>query len=129
MSARSCGCSGHAKYQMQIASGHAGSPPMYTAAIVACSGELFRDSLGTFTGTPMTTVHTFVSGIYARTIAIVALCVLSHCACAQPWQPMRPVALVVGATPGGSLDLTARLLQRIFDQQKLVPTPVIVLNK
>jgi tripartite-type tricarboxylate transporter receptor subunit TctC len=37
--------------------------------------------------------------------------------------------LVVGATPGGSLDLTARLLQRIFEQHKLVPTSVVVLNK
>ena len=48
---------------------------------------------------------------------------------AQSWQPTRPVALIVGATPGGSLDLTARLLQRLFDQHKLVSTPVVVLNK
>jgi putative tricarboxylic transport membrane protein len=50
-------------------------------------------------------------------------------ASAQTWQPSRPVALVVGAAPGGSIDLTARLLQRTWDQQKLVPTPVIVINK
>ena len=54
---------------------------------------------------------------------------LANLASAQTWKPTRPVALVVGATPGGSLDLTARLLQRIMDQQKLVPTPVVVLNK
>ncbi len=48
---------------------------------------------------------------------------------AQAWKPTRPVVLVVGATPGGSLDLTARLIQRLADQQKLVPTPIVVLNK
>lgn len=50
-------------------------------------------------------------------------------ASAQSWKPVRPVALVVGAAPGGSIDLTARLLQRAWDQQKLVPTPVVVVNK
>jgi putative tricarboxylic transport membrane protein len=65
----------------------------------------------------------------ARLLTLICSCALAHIACAQSWQPTRPVALVVGATPGGSLDLTARLLQRIFDQHKLVPTPVVVLNK
>lgn len=58
-----------------------------------------------------------------------ALISASGLANAQTWKPTRPVALVVGATPGGSLDLTARLLQRILDQQKLVGYPVVVLNK
>ena len=57
---------------------------------------------------------------------LVATPVFSH---AQGWAPTRPVALVVGATPGGSLDLAARLIQRIADQHKLVPTPIVVLNK
>jgi len=45
------------------------------------------------------------------------------------WKPTRPVAFVVGATPGGSLDLTARLIQRIWDQQKTISQTVIVINK
>ena len=45
------------------------------------------------------------------------------------WKPTRPVALVVGATPGGSLDLTARLIQRVWDQQRTIGQPVIVVNK
>ena len=45
------------------------------------------------------------------------------------WKPTRPVALVVGATPGGSLDLTARLIQHIWDQQRAIGQPVIVVNK
>jgi putative tricarboxylic transport membrane protein len=70
-----------------------------------------------------------ISVILLRLICFVAVCSNAQFACAQTWHPTRPVALVVGATPGGSLDLTARLLQRIFDQQKIVPTPVVVLNK
>jgi putative tricarboxylic transport membrane protein len=46
-----------------------------------------------------------------------------------PWKPSRPVALVVGATPGGSLDLTARLIQHVWDQQRAIGQPVIVVNK
>jgi len=78
---------------------------------------------------PMKPLRTSVSAASARLILTIAACALSPMASAQSWQPTRPVALVVGATPGGSLDLTARLLQRIFDQHKLVPTPVVVLNK
>ena len=62
-------------------------------------------------------------------VTMFALISASSLANAQTWKPTRPVALVVGATPGGSLDLTARLLQRILDQQKLVGYPVVVLNK
>ena len=62
-------------------------------------------------------------------VTMFALISASGLANAQTWKPTRPVALVVGATPGGSLDLTARLLQRILDQQKLVGYPVVVLNK
>ena len=62
-------------------------------------------------------------------LTMFALMSASSLANAQTWKPTRPVALVVGATPGGSLDLTARLLQRILDQQKLVGYPVVVLNK
>ena len=63
--------------------------------------------------------------IAAATLAASAACT----ALAQTWQPSRPVALVVGAAPGGSIDLTARLLQRAWDQQKLVKAPVVVINK
>jgi putative tricarboxylic transport membrane protein len=45
------------------------------------------------------------------------------------WKPSRPVAFVVGATPGGSLDLTARLIQRVWDQQKVISQAVVVVNK
>lgn len=48
---------------------------------------------------------------------------------AEAWRPLRPVAFVNGAAPGGSIDLTARVIQRIWDEQKLIGQPVIVINK
>ena len=52
------------------------------------------------------------------------------CHAAQPsWRPTRPVAFIVGATPGGGLDLTARVLQQIWDGRKTIGVPVVVVNK
>jgi putative tricarboxylic transport membrane protein len=51
-------------------------------------------------------------------------------ASAQNWKPTRPVAFMVGvAAGGGSLDLTARLLQKIWDDSRGVGTPIVVVNK
>jgi putative tricarboxylic transport membrane protein len=68
---------------------------------------------------------------FILTVAALA-CLLAPSASAHAqnaWKPARPVAFVVGATPGGSLDLTARLIQRIWDQQRTVGHPVVVVNK
>jgi putative tricarboxylic transport membrane protein len=48
-------------------------------------------------------------------------------ALAQAWEPRKNVEIVVGADPGGALDLTARLMQSIWKEQKLVDG--VVLNK
>jgi len=48
---------------------------------------------------------------------------------AQGWSPSRPVAFIAGSAPGGSLDLTARTLQKIWEQNQMVKPPVIVINK
>jgi putative tricarboxylic transport membrane protein len=48
---------------------------------------------------------------------------------AQAWKPDKPVEIVVGTSPGGPQDRTGRLIQRILQEQKLVPTPVNVVNK
>jgi putative tricarboxylic transport membrane protein len=50
----------------------------------------------------------------------------SYC---QQWTPTRPVAFIVGSAAGGGIDLTARLLQRIWEQNGMVRTPVVVINK
>ena len=47
-------------------------------------------------------------------------------AAAQQWKPNKPVELVVGSSPGGSPDVMARLVQRIFQNGGLVPTSTVV---
>ncbi|MBI4194295.1 MAG: tripartite tricarboxylate transporter substrate binding protein [Betaproteobacteria bacterium] len=61
--------------------------------------------------------------------AAVLAAALAPAAGAQGWKPARPVAFVVGAAPGGSIDLTARILQRIWDDNRTVGTPIVVINK
>jgi len=45
------------------------------------------------------------------------------------WRPQRPIELLVGAAPGGSIDLTARVLQRSLDERKLAGVPTLVVNR
>ena len=48
---------------------------------------------------------------------------------AQSWRPDKPVEIVAASGPGGSTDKLARTIQRILQDEKLVPTPVSVVNK
>lgn len=64
----------------------------------------------------------------ARAITVV-LATGAVSAPAQAWQPSRPVAFMVGSAPGGSLDLTARVLQKIWEEKRTLPVSVIVVNK
>lgn len=61
-------------------------------------------------------------------ILIAALLALAS-ASAQGWAPSKPVEIVVPTTPGGSVDLTARLLQKILQDAGIVKVPVTVVNK
>lgn len=48
---------------------------------------------------------------------------------AQSWKPEKAVELVVSSAPGGSNDRVARTIQKIAQEQKLMPVPITVLNK
>jgi putative tricarboxylic transport membrane protein len=48
---------------------------------------------------------------------------------AQAWKPQKAVELVVPTAAGGANDNLARVIQKIMQDQKLVPTPVVVMNK
>ena len=50
-------------------------------------------------------------------------------ALAQGWMPQRHVELVVPQGAGGSLDTTARTLQRLWTEMKLVPVSSAVVNR
>ncbi len=45
------------------------------------------------------------------------------------WRPERPIELIVGTAPGGGSDSTARLIQRLLQDKKLIERPATVLNK
>ncbi len=45
------------------------------------------------------------------------------------WRPDKPVELVTASAAGGSNDRVARVIQKIMQDEKLVPVPVNVLNK
>ena len=66
-----------------------------------------------------------------RAVAVLAASMLlpSAGAQAQAWSPQKNVEIVVGSAPGGSNDKTARTVERIVVQNKLVPTSLIVNNK
>lgn len=48
---------------------------------------------------------------------------------AQGWRPQRSVELVVPASAGGSLDITARTVQQQMLDLKLVTAPIVVVNR
>ena len=45
------------------------------------------------------------------------------------WRPEKPVEVVTSSAAGGSNDRVARMIQKIMQDEKLVPVPVSVLNK
>jgi len=48
---------------------------------------------------------------------------------APAWAPTRAVELIVGVSPGGGIDRTARTIQRILQDRRLVDVPINVVNK
>lgn len=66
--------------------------------------------------------------IFSVLVAAGGLC-LGPVAIAADWQPEGPVEIVVPTGAGGENDRVARFIQKIFEQKKLVPTPVVVVNK
>lgn len=51
------------------------------------------------------------------------------CAAQSAWSPQHNVEIVVGSAPGGSNDKTARQVERILNEKKLVSTTLAVVNK
>lgn len=48
---------------------------------------------------------------------------------AQGWKPTRPVAFITPSSPAGSLDLTARVIQKVWDDKRTIGVPIVVINK
>ena len=48
---------------------------------------------------------------------------------AQPWAPQRHVELIAPNAPGGAMDSTARIVQRLWQEMKLLPVSSSVANR
>jgi putative tricarboxylic transport membrane protein len=59
-------------------------------------------------------------------LVVAGAATISH---AQQWRPERTVEIVVPAGTGGSIDGTARLIHRVLQFNRIIETPVIVVNK
>ena len=62
-------------------------------------------------------------------IGLVAVLFAAATQAATPWRPQRPVEFIVPTAPGSGVDATARTIQNIMQAEKLVPVPIVVLNK
>jgi putative tricarboxylic transport membrane protein len=60
---------------------------------------------------------------------VVCMAPIANVTHAADWRPERTVELIVGTAPGGGSDSTARLVQRLFQEKKLIERPATVLNK
>lgn len=64
-----------------------------------------------------------------RTLITLALLGFAATGWTQGWSPQRNVEIVAGFPPGGGVDKTARTLERILVADKLLNSPVTVVNK
>lgn len=65
-----------------------------------------------------------------RLIAIASASLASVAAWAQPaWKPEKNVEIIVPAAPGAAFDTTGRTLQRLLQDQKMLPVTSSVINK
>jgi putative tricarboxylic transport membrane protein len=48
---------------------------------------------------------------------------------AQEWRPDRNVEIIVGTAPGSNQDRTARRMQKVWQDNKLIAVPQLILNK
>ncbi len=63
-------------------------------------------------------------------VAVVLVAVVVPAASAQPaWRPERAVEIITSSDAGGSNDRVARVMQKIIQDEKLVSSPIVVVNK
>ena len=60
---------------------------------------------------------------------VATLASASVLAAVAEWKPEKPIEIIVGTGVGGGQDKSARTVQRILQEGKLVEQPVTVVNK
>jgi putative tricarboxylic transport membrane protein len=63
------------------------------------------------------------------TLSIIAAMLLVQPAGAQGWKPDKPVEIIVTCQPGCGPDGTARLMQKIWQEHRIVTVPSVVVNR
>lgn len=64
-----------------------------------------------------------------RLLALTMAMGLTPVAAAQGWTPQRHVELIAPNAPGGAMDSTARIVQRLWQELKLLPVSSSVVNR
>ena len=64
-----------------------------------------------------------------RRVLVLGLILVQGLVRAQDWKPDKPIEIVAPTTPGGGIDRTARLVQKIMQEEKLAPVSVSVSNR
>ena len=71
-------------------------------------------------------MNSTLAGIFRMLGSLAVLAMSTAVSHAQDWKPNRTVELVVGSAPGGSPDIMARLVQKIFQESGLVANSTVV---
>jgi putative tricarboxylic transport membrane protein len=61
--------------------------------------------------------------------ALAAGCALGASHAQTVWKPDKGVEIIVGTSPGGGQDTSARFLQKLIQERQLVDVPTVVVNK
>ena len=65
----------------------------------------------------------------ALTLFLCLFSLTAGAAAAPDWKPEKAIEIIVGVTPGGPNDTSARLLQKVMQDKRLVTVPVSVSNR
>jgi putative tricarboxylic transport membrane protein len=74
-------------------------------------------------------IHRMTLAGFRAAIALFAALISTNALAASSWQPNRNVEIVVSTSPGSGSDTTARFIQKLLVDNKLVAVPVTVMNK
>jgi len=74
-------------------------------------------------------IHMARRRVLGAALLTIACFASSPVAAQSAWRPSRNVEIIAGASPGGGFDTTARVMQRIWQDKKIVEVPLSVVNK
>ena len=62
-------------------------------------------------------------------VALVSIILVTHAWAQADWRPEKQVEIILPTAAGGGNDMVARLIGKALQEQKLVATPILVVNK